>query len=237
MAKAEEVTRIYSGSDADMLQVSRVMQGLFTEDKTAFTEFDTAFADPFAGNWMQQIETASNFSQDTIALGEQTELTKIVAEKMEECKKFFQSMKYFVEKAFPGKKEIWAQFGYSDYEYARRGETKMVQFLGVLSKTALTYKDQLIEAGFTQEKIDQIAVLQSDLTQADYNQEIAKKGRPALTQERITNLNHCYGYMQKVSKAGKIIFDDDFVKYNQYLLPNDSAAKKEEPQAPAPPGN
>ena len=70
--------------------------------------------------------------------------------------------------------------------------------------------------------------MRAELTEADYNQEMAKKGRPAVTQERINNLNDCYSYMQKVSKAAKIIFADNHAKYNQYLLPNERPEKKEE---------
>lgn len=232
MAKAEEKTRAFNGSDSDMVQTSRVIHGLFTEDKPRFISFDASLADPFAENWLHKIEAASLITNDSFTVAMQMELTKKVADKMEECKVFFQQMKYFIEKAFPGKREIWTQFGYSTYDDARRGETKMIQFYGILGKTAAQYSAQLIAAGFSQENIDKITTLHTELTNADYEQEISKKKRPAATQERIVLLNECYQYLQRVCKAGKIIFANDYVKYNQYLLPDESSFKKEEPTAP-----
>jgi len=232
MKKAEEKVRTYTGPDADMLQASRVMHGIFTEDKAAFTAFDDTFADPFAAGWLQKIEDCSLLLIDSSYVNSLAELTKKVDDKMEECRSFFSALKYFVEKAFPGRKEIWARFGFNDYESARKSQTKMMQFLGILSKTADEYKNELIAAGFSQEKIDQINTLQTELTNADYEQELSKKKRPVLTQNRIENFNECYSYMQKVSKAGKIIFASDRAKYEQYLLPNERAIKPQNEPAP-----
>ncbi len=233
MAKADEKSRIYTGPDAEMIQASRVMHGLFVEDKEAFTNFDGGFSDPFAENWLQKIEAGNDVVQDSAYVSGQIELTKNVELRMNECRDFFQMMKYFIEKAFPNKKEIWAQFGVNDYEKARLSETKMIQFFGVLHKTSIEFSADLIAAGFNQEKIDKIASLQTDLTNADYEQEMSKKKRPAVTQERIEKLNECYQLMQKVSKAGKIIFVNNRAKFDQYLLPNERVVKK--PDAPTPP--
>jgi len=235
MAKAEEKSRIYIGPDADMIQASRVMHGLFVEDKVAFTNFDNGFADPFAENWLIKIEAGNDVVQDSLYLSSQIELTKHVELKMNECRDYFQMIKYFIEKAFPDRKEIWAQFGFNDYEKARTSETKMIQFFGVLHKTAIEFSAQLIAAGFGQEKIDKIESLQTELIDADYKQEMSKKKRPVITQERIEKLNECYSIMQKVSKAGKIIFANNHAKYDQYLLPIERVTKKPEEPAPATP--
>ncbi|MGD8782704.1 MAG: hypothetical protein PVH88_27585 [Ignavibacteria bacterium] len=228
MANAEDINRNFTISDADMLQASRVMHGIFSGDKASFTAFDAAFDDPFADNWLQKINDCSDLGQDSSYLDSQVALTKGVESKMEECRSFYSSMKYFVETAFPGKKEIWLRFGFDDYDKARRNETKMIRFLGVLYQTAEEYKTELTAAGFGEEKIEQIKTLQSELTSADYEQEMSKKKRPVVTQERVETMNECYAFMQKVSKAGKIIFVSDHAKYEQYLLPNERSAKKEE---------
>jgi hypothetical protein len=228
MAKPEEKNRTYTGSDAEMVQASRVTHGLFLEDKTLFKNFDNAFDDPFAQNWLVKIEEAVVVYQDTTNVAELTERTKAVEIKMEECRALFQQIKYFVEKAFPSKREIWAQFGFNDYEEARKSETKMIRLLGIIDKTALNYKNDLIAAGFSETDIAKINALQVQLIDADYQQEIHKKKRPALTQQRITILNDCYTFMQRVSKASKIIFKTDKAKIDQYLLPSERAPKPEE---------
>ncbi len=108
----------------------------------------------------------------------------------------------------------------------------MIQLLNTLHAAAVTHSVKLIEAGFTQAKIDGIAALKEKLAAADNAQEMAKKKRPSVTQERIATLNKCYEILQQVSKAGKIIFANDRAKYDQYLLPNERTQKKEEPAAP-----
>ena len=233
MSRAEEKNRLFSGSDADMLQASRVMQGIFVEDLTSFTAFDNSFAEPFADNWLAKIDECSAIVWDSSYVDTQAALTQKVEDKMEECRVFVATMKYFVEKAFPDQREIQSRFGFDDYEKARRSQTKMIQFLGILSKTAGEYSAQLTAAGFTQEKIDQISTLQTGLTNADYEQELSKKKRPLVTQERIRSLNECYEFLQKVSKAGKLIFAADYAKYQQYLLPIERQSKaKEDETAP-----
>lgn len=226
MLKSPEIVRIYSFTDSDLIQSSRVMQGLFMEDKNAFIGFDANFADPFGENWLVRINALGDITEDSIHVGELTEATTKVMDLMGECKIHYQTIRYFVERAYPGKKEIWTQFGFNDYDEARKSETKMVKFLGIMHKTVLNYKNDLIAVGLTQTNIDKIKTLQTDLTNADYEQELLKKKRPALTQERIVKLNECFEQMQRVSKAAKIIFINNYAKYNQYLLPNESSEKK-----------
>jgi len=237
MAKKEEAVRNFSGSDAVMVQNSRVMHGIFITDKARFISFDKDFSDPFGDNWIQAAEIAINVTQDADTLVDLTAYSQMVENKMEECRRFFMEMKYFIEKAFPNNKENWEPFGYSEYDSVRKSETKMIKFLGVLYKTTLKYKTQLLNAGFPEEKVERIQELQNELEEADYNQEIDKKGRPLLTQDRINILNECYGYMQKVSKAAKIIFADNYAKFNQYLLPSESSEKKEKETVPQPEPN
>lgn len=227
-----ESQRNYSISDADMIQEARIMHGLFTEDKPAFGDFDNLFADPFAENWLLVINNANDVIRDNFYEAGLTEKTKIVQDFLNAAKSHYQKVKYFVEKAFPDHREIWNQFGVSDYDEARKSEVKMILFLGFVYNAALQYKDHLLAAGLPEADIEKIKSLQTDLSKADLEQEKLKKKRPEFTQERIAILNQCYDSMQKVSKAGKIIFNDNYVKYNQYLLPNERSVKKEETVQP-----
>lgn len=234
MVKAKEKIRIYNGSDADMIEASRVMHGLFQEDLSAFTNFDPVFSADFAAIWLSKINIASGIVNDIQPLGELSNLTRLVEEKLEECREYFQYVKYFIEKAFPGQSEMWTQFGLNDYMASRKSETKMIQLLGILYKGMIRYQTELNAVGLSKTKIEQASELQTQLTSVNFDQEIAKKKRPTLTQERITALNDCFEYMQKVSRAGKIIFAKDYAKYNQYLLPYERVSKSEKPAEETP---
>lgn len=233
MSKSE-AQRSYPVSDADMLQASRIMHGLFIDDKSSFENFDSLFADPFAANWLQSINNAGDITRDNYFEAELTEKTRIVQVKLEEAKNHYQKLKYFIEKAFPERKEIWKQFGYGDYEDARKSEVKMIQFLMLVYNAASQFKTQLIESGFKESDLEKIKTLQTELSNADLEQEKLKKKRPELTQDRINILNECYKYMQNVSRVGKIIYAGNYAKYNQYLLPNERTEEKKEPEPGVP---
>ena len=164
MMKSSEKSRLYAGSDDEFLQSVRVMHGQFTLDKADFTAFDTMFSDPFGDNWLAQIETAADKLNDDYIVAIQATYTKRVEDKLTECRDFYQKMKYFIERAFPDNKEIWVQFGYPKYDEARKTETKMISFMGILHKAAVEYSEELIAVGFTQAQIDQIKSLHDELT-------------------------------------------------------------------------
>jgi hypothetical protein len=54
------------------------------------------------------------------------------------------------------------------------------------------------------------------------------RSRKLLTQERITGLNTLYNYLVAVSEASKLVYKNDYSKYQQYLLYN---GRKSKPRA------
>ena len=230
MSKRAEVTRKFRVPDDVMLQASRVMHGIFLEDKDTIINFDADFNTRFAENWNAKNKEALEISNDNYYIDKLTEYTAIVQGKMDRCRTAFQKMKYFIEKAFPNQTQIWNQFGFNDYNNVRKSEAHMIKFMGILHSTAIIHADTLIAAGFSRESIDEIEILQEELKNADYEQEMFKKKRSKITQDRVIILNECYEYMQKVSKAAKVIFADNYVKYNNYLLPSETPVKETVPE-------
>ena len=230
MGKPKEIVRIFSVPDSDMLEAGTTMHNLFTGDKQAFANFDTDFADPFAENWMNILNTALETPVDDYVKNELGEYTAEVEKCMEACREGYRELKYFYQKAFPEDRKTWNLFGYSVYEKKRNSETKMLEFLPVIKKAAAKYSAQLIQAGYSQEKIDNLETLRLNLFTANSDQEFYRENRPKETRERIVQLNKCYEFMQKVNKAAKIVFKDDFVKYEQYMLPSENVTSTgEEP--------
>lgn len=219
MATVKEKMRIYKGPDAYMIEASRTMHSIFTEDLQIFTKFDNTFTENFATAWLSKIENAAGVINDAQPLGEQAESTRLAELKMEEARRYYKQVKYFIEKAFPGKHEIWTRFGINEYLKVRKSETRMIQFLLLLYKGMHHYKADLINAGLNEVVIEEANTLMEQLSSVNYNREITKKIRPALTLERIDALNACYEQMQIVARAAKIIFAGNYAKYKQYLLP------------------
>lgn len=108
---AKEIKRIYSGSDAGMLEKSKTIRGCFLEDKADFIAYDSLFSDPFISMLNQKVEGAENIIQDNSIIDQQVQLTNAVNSAMEGCKNHFQTMKRFIERAFPNNKAVWNEFG------------------------------------------------------------------------------------------------------------------------------
>lgn len=233
MSKAVEVIRKYNVSDAEMLQVSRVIYGLYLEDQESFTTLDPAFNAAYAEGWLSAIEEGETAARDLTVKDELVLLTAAVHEKLEACRSHFQKMKYYIEKAFPGNTAVWNAFGFNDYEKARKGEKDMMPFMRTLHTQAVKYVAELTAVNFPQAEIDKIAALAAELQTADHEQEMYKKNRLVITQERVESLNKAWGYLVDVNKASKVIFAGNYAKLKQYFLPGEASTKQdEEPVTP-----
>lgn len=125
-------------------------------------------------------------------------------------------VKFFVEEAFPGNRDMLNVFGLNDYDKARRSQAKMLEFLTDLKATTNTHAAALITAGYTQPRIDAIDTIMSDLRLKNTAQNTFIRKRPKLTTERITILNEPYDTMTRVNSAAQIIFVNDVAKRAQY---------------------
>jgi hypothetical protein len=67
----------------------------------------------------------------------------------------------------------------------------------------------VIKGGLSQGQIDEILTLKNELSDANKEQNLYKRGRPVLSNDRIKVLNDCYQFEADVNEAGKIIFEDD----------------------------
>lgn len=239
MSRPKEAARIYNINDPEMVHQSGVYKTLFEEDVQLFIDFDTAFSPPFADNWQSAIAAAGAVNQDTTLVDQLAGLTTLVDDKYSLAKNHYQTMKYYIEKAFPNNPAVQNEFGFNDYEEARRTPERMVSFLGSLHTAAAKYTAQLVEAGYANRKINDIPVIKTDLDNACHNRDVFKRTRMLETQTRINTLNECWRFVQQVCKAGKIIFQNDYAKYSRYIIEGETTEPDEEPDTPPenPPAN
>ncbi len=215
----DQVGRTYNIPDTDMYEAARTMRESFILDKPGFITFDADFADPYAADWLTLIETAEALPQDEVLDDELTELTADVENEMKNCREKFQDSKYFIEKAFPDNKKRWNTFGFDDYDNARIRQGVLILFMNNFHTQAVKYKIDLIAAGYSQAKIDEIATRHTALLQANQDQESFKKEIAEQTQARHNANNEVWAEMVKTGSAGKRIFKNNFAKYQRYLLP------------------
>jgi hypothetical protein len=212
------VTRIYTGSDGNMIAKCRTIHSIFLTEVGAFTNFDTTLDVAFGALWLQQIDAAETVVRDSTIIDQQVALTDSVLACMEDCKQKYGDVRFFVRKAFPKNRSILNEFGNNDYRNAQRNQGKMVLFMDGLLKAATKYTSQLIAKGLSQTEIDEIETKGKALRDANVAQEALKRGRPVLTDDRIEVLNTCYSTSLMVSEAAQRVFVGNASKIKQYKI-------------------
>ncbi len=234
MSKPTEMARNYQLADAVMIEAAKTTHGFLNEDLQDFNNFNPLFEQGYADDWLADINTAESVTKDDVVIDQMAGLSAAVEAAMKKCRDKFNTLKFFIEKAFPTGLAIWNEFGYNNYERARQTQSAMIQFMVGLHAVATKYKVQLIAVHFTQAMIDEILTFKNELDTANLNQELFKAGRPALTQDRIIKLNQVWDILVEVGKAGKIVYSNNHAKYNRYLLPGETPASEEEVPPPPP---
>jgi len=234
MNRPEETKRVYTLNDADALSLEKTIRSCFLQDQADFAAFDTRFGAPYETDFQNDITAAEEEAADNYILTQQEELTAEVEKWMEASKKSFQSAKYFIDQAFPSKTLELKEFGYNDYEKARKSQTRMIQFMKQFHKTAVKYSDKLLAKGYTQAKINEIISLKTALDEANQKQEAFKKDRTVFTQERVEKLNAAWKRMQDVCNAAKNIYSENYAKYSRYIT-SERTGTQPSPPPPLPP--
>lgn len=214
-----EVTRDYAIADDNMLQDSRNTQALLTADIADFTAQDAMFTPAYATAWQAAITAAENEPTDETYLDIQEQKKKLADTELANSRDLFQKSKYTIDKAFGSNAGILHEFGYDNYDTARKSHSGMQSFLANFFTAATKYSTQLITAGYTAEKIAAIPVQKKALEDAAIAWKNHDLGRGAAKQNRVIKLNAVWQYRREVAKAAKYIYADNYAKYQQYLLP------------------
>lgn len=213
-----EIVRSYTSSDVYMTETARTIQSLFASDIAKFTNFDSTLTPAFATQFLAAVVAAETVVADSSVVDQQVQKTELVLAAMEKAKAKYADVKYFTLKTFPNSPGTQNEFGLNDYENARKSTPQMVQFLDEMSKACVKYQPQLLAAGYNAPAIVEIQTIRTELLTANSTQEVFKKQRPKLTEDRIIILNTCYTFVTQVNQAAQLVFKTDFAKQKQYVF-------------------
>lgn len=226
MVKTVETLRLYKIADSEMIQLARVFFNLFTADKAQFKAFDADFDSPAFTRFEELLLAAESEAQEMMVKDELAQLTEKVQQEMVKCRDYFQKLKYFIEKAFPGNKAIQLAFGYEDYAEIFNSEHKMLRFMNALKIQVEKHKAALIVVGLKTEDATLVNTLYQQLMDADEAQEMFKKDKLLLTQGRIELFNSVWEFVVKINRAAKFIFTGNYAKLKQYELPGEEKTEE-----------
>ena len=232
MKRPEEVNRIFTKSDDEVLQQSDVKLGSFEENKNKFVERFPQLADPFADEWSKAISYARSILPDYASVANQSKETDALNTLIEKGANLFQAMLLYVRLAFPNDAMVLRIFGQHQYDAARKSQLKLPILLmtGYTQASKPEYKAALIEKGMKESEIDALKTMAESISNQGKAQEKAIKDRTLDKNERITALNLVWAKMALVCQCAKLVFQNDATRYNLFLLSdgNNSPEKPDE---------
>lgn len=224
--------RLFQGTDPEMISTAGAMYHIFYDDLTAFSNFDSTFDAQWAADWHADIEAARQLFSDHLIVSEVAAETEQVNDVMQTARDKWSEIKYFIKKAFPRDKAMLRVFGAGAYLRARMNQPKMVEFLLGLHTAAVDHSVELINAGYSQDRIDEIETICTSLLNKNDAQNKARRGRPRITAQRIATLNAPYVKMMLVNEAAQIVFMRNAAKRHQYTYrPGMRKKKGHKPEA------
>lgn len=226
MQLPEDISRNFSLSDADVFVKSKVIHRHFVDDLADFIAFDPTFADPFAADFLAKIDAAQIMFSDRSIVTTQAVATDVVEKSMRKGREGYRFLMFFVAKAFPKDKSVWIEFGFKDYRRTKKSQTGFFNFLKQAHQTAVKYAAELNAAGFDNVRIEEIKTLADTLLANDLKQEEWKGLRPVSARKRIKALNEIWTTVRIIRRAGKLIYADDYGKYQRYLGEKQAKSKR-----------
>ena len=191
----------------------------FTEDILEFQTFSPKYADPYGDGLLTKINNAYNVVPDSQVLDVITGLTATVESVMETGRIELQKLFNFVEDAFPNSPSKLNEAGKNDYEEARKSQPKMLLLLDAAKDFADTYTVELDGKGYTAAMATGLSDAMDALKEANKEQNKEIRRRPVKTQERRRIINEAYDAVRDLCEDAKILYVNDYAKYNLYLIP------------------
>ncbi|GET33844.1 hypothetical protein PbJCM13498_27070 [Prolixibacter bellariivorans] len=210
--------RMYSTSDAEMLESAEVIAASLSDDIGDFTAFDSTMTPDYVTTVQGAVGRVKEIKPDAVIIDEMSEWTQKVDAAMKKCSNAYNNVAYFIRKAYNGNTAVQNQFGLNDYMKVRDSQAKMVLFMETLGDMGTAHHDELVAAGCGESVITSITEVATELREANINQEKYKKERGVLTQERVKRLNEVYQLLVPLSDAAQIIYRDDPARLSKYTL-------------------
>ena len=218
-----EVQRIYHLSDPTMIEFIKKLIGFLENDSADFTAFDSTIDINFLNALKALAAEAAAIVSDNVVIDEMADYTLVLNHKMEECIELYQTLKYFIKKAFVNV-TIQNKLGMNDFAEDSKVHGKMVFFMRDLNENIGNYKTELMAAGCNEPNIDKVTVIYAELDAAHQKQESFKNDRIVITHDRIVKYNELWTEAMKVVTPAKIIYKDDLSRMKRYLPPSRNAS-------------
>ncbi len=218
-------TRNYNLADAAMATFVAQHRALFMQYRPDFVALDADFDAPgFETNWQGAINATLAVGTAETRDDQSTIYTAQVQSAMKALRLKVKEVSYFAHKAFPadGGPEnigILDKFGFDDYQDVYNEQQGIRFFMKNLHQLCTEYQTELIAAGYSESQIENIETRLDNFLAIDTVQDAYSASEPVDTAQRIRVHNRTWEYSQKVRRAAEVIYAENPVLYNLFLLP------------------
>ena len=213
-----KLVRKFVGSDSFMLESASVIHGLATIDLADFTALNSGFTTAFLDLFKAQIDDASSILSDNYVVHKQATTTGIAMEALRAAQSKFQVAKGFIMDAFPNNRTIQNEFGLPKYNAARQNKEALAQLLEDLHRVATTkYAAELASVNCSAAFLDSLVTARTNLTDKTATQNVMKRSRPKLTEDRVAMLNTVYTAMMRINRWAQRVYEKDKVHAHIYI--------------------
>jgi hypothetical protein len=221
-------SRLYNCSDTVFIPWASQTTNLVKKEHLKFEAFSAYFSPEKHKELQVLYEEAIGIPSDKVYIDIQAKATDNLNISVDEACKYYQACKFDIELIFPNDKHIWNQFGFNDYEVARRTARGVYMFFSDFKLIANLHKESLLEGGWTEEHFTKIQDYQDKIKlYMDQQTEcVVKRGNA--TDRRIQTLNKMYEKLSKYLKAAKIIFAENEEMLKWFKFPVSAGGRKEE---------
>ncbi len=233
MKHSDVMLRNFKKTDEEMLQQADVKLASFIEHKGRFTEFFPNLADPFADDWAVKITNARSLMPDYASVARQSGETATLQTLMDQGRSLFQSLLLYTQIAFPKNAALLKLFGQSQYKSAYVNQLKLPALMRAAYSVACKpeYKEGLVASGMKETDIELLDSLAQRILDQNLVQEKAKVNRSVDSGQRIQAMNAVCEKMSLVCQCAKLVFQDNAVLFNLFLLDGGSSTTAA-PEAP-----
>jgi len=205
----KERERDFTMEDSLLIHKSRTLRGLFLQNIAPFTAFDNDLDSTYADNWLTLIEECEGTETDETVMDQSAQNSADLDEAKKEGFTAANDLEYYVKKAFPEKKRIMEEFGFTEKKKARAAQFNQYMWMRVMKKIAEDYLTELNAVNMPASVMSNLETKTQEVLEKETTQEYYKHLRIRFSRLRIERLNKLYKYCTTVNSAAQVVFDDE----------------------------
>jgi hypothetical protein len=202
--------RHFDIEDTLLLQRSRTIRQHYIDNLAGFTAFDADLDMSVAGNWQTSIDESEAHPTDETMGDDLQNYTAEMDAARNACFSKANELEFFVEKAFPGKKAVLKEFGFTERKKARARVADTLLWMRLMRKVAVeVYPAELAAVNMPAALITDLETVQINLSDKELAQEFFKRLMLRETRLRIEKFNRLHSFIVTVHRAAQSVFLND----------------------------